>query len=1465
MCDSDKAGHAYRAARAILLAMFAVALLFGCMPYELKAVLDGPQGKPLSVSPSATAVIAGNTVNFSAAGGVGPYVYAFVSGSGTGTIDSTGAFHSISPGTAVIRVTDRTGKWVDATVTVQTAALGLTISPASITISVGQSFTFSGMGGTGPYLWTIQTPGSGSPSISPTGVYTAGNTPNTTDIVRLTDSTAAFVTATVTVKPPVVGLAISPTAINLSIGGTVTFGAAGGTGPYTWAIQTPGSGVPTISPTTGVYVAGNTPGTDVVRLTDSTAAFVTATVTVTPLLPLTISPTAINLSIGGTVSFVGIGGTAPYTWTIQTPGSGSPAISPTGVYVAGNTPNTTDIVRLTDAASVFVAATVTVTPLSSVDYTITGTSLSGAGTVATALTGGQTFALKNIGTSTGTASVNWTVYLSANTVLDGGDSVVASGTTPALGAGANNPAVPVVPGSFPAVAPGPYYLIVQITSADDTTPANNTSPAIPITLSPQNIDYISNPVSSTGPLMAGGAMTGDFTIKNQGSANGGAAVFWQVRASADTTFDATDYIVAGGSLPGGLNANTTSASINFSGSWPSTPGPWYLLAAVVSADDVNNLNNVSAATLVTTTGVAPTNVEYTVQTVTSSGGQTAGKPLAGSFTYRNNGTSAGAQSVFWTAYVSSDNVLQLGTDTVIDSGTVGPLGPAATSAPVPFSGTWPSTTGTWYLIVSISCSEDVIPTNNITPSLGIAVTAPNVNYDVPVVNSTGGITAGDPLTGKFTYHNGGLQDGSQSVVWTAYLSSDPVLQIGTDPVIDSGVVPPLAAGATSGTIPFAGTWPAGANPWYLIVSLTVAEDVVPGNNTTATTVPIATSQPNVDYTVFSVSNAGGTTAGGVLSGNVTLKNVGTHAGTQFVPWRAYLSTDAILQIGTDTLISSGFLSSPGLGPGASSAALPISGTWPSSSSVKTYYLIVEVGAGDDVFSGNNDGVSALVTVNPPDINYVVSVVNNSGGTSTGGPLTGNFTIHNNGVDNGVSTIAWTAHLSSDATLQVTDPVIATGSTGPLAGSGTSVVIPFAGTWPVTAGTWYLIVEANAADDTNPANNWTASVPIVVTSLAPNYVITAVPLPVGTQTGLAVSGNFTVKNLGTAAGATTVNWEVYASLGNNTYDAGDTLIAAGSFAPLGIAGTSSPGYAGTWPATAGTYYIIVRVYTADDAVIADVASAAIAVTAPPAPDYTASFNAAIPWSGLVGTAMSLTGTPQMTIQNLSVNAGHQNITWAVYLSTDNVLDAGDTLVQQGTIGPLAGSGSTSVSFAGNWPAAPGQLYFLIATVQATDDSNVTNNVVIAPHACAIGDYRYVEGAENNGGVGPNPPAGQTSNTGVTSLGANQTIAIEGVMDAYIGAVSQYDTYKFTTNATMSKLSSRARWGTGYDDIDLYLWDTGATNLDSIDVGINSEPGAGTFDVTSVTPRVCYISANFWLANNTSGSGGQKYVILVRGLP
>ena len=53
----------------------------------------------------------------------------------------------------------------------------------------------------------------------------------------------------------------------------------------------------------------------------------------------------------------------------------------------------------------------------------------------------------------------------------------------------------------------------------------------------------------------------------------------------------------------------------------------------------------------------------------------------------------------------------------------------------------------------------------------------------------------------------GAAGGGQTVTWKAYVSSDTLVD-GGDTMIDTSTASPLASGATSAAIPFAGTWPA---------------------------------------------------------------------------------------------------------------------------------------------------------------------------------------------------------------------------------------------------------------------------------------------------------------------------------------------------------------------------------------------------------------------------------------------------------------------------------------------------------------------------------------------------------------------------------------------------------------------------------------------------------------------------------
>jgi hypothetical protein len=367
----------------------------------------------------------------------------------------------------------------------------------------------------------------------------------------------------------------------------------------------------------------------------------------------------------------------------------------------------------------------------------------------------------------------------------------------------------------------------------------------------------------------------------------------------------------------------------------------------------------------------------------------------------------------------------------------------------------------------------------------------------------------------------------------------------------------------------------------------------------------------------------------------------------------------------------------------------------------------------------------------------------------------------------------------------------------------------------------------------------------------------VPVPTGSTTGQAVSGAFTIQNNSSTAGVSSISWQVYASFGDAVYNAGDVLLASGSLGPLAGLGSASPSYAGTWPSRAGLYYIVVRASTGDAPGIADAVSAVVAVSHPLSPDYTASFDAGIPWSGVVGTPVNATGTCQITIDNPSGNDGHSAIAWSVYLSTDKVLDGGDAPVDQGITGPIVAGGSTIVAFTGNWPATPGNLYYFIVSVRASDDSNPMNDAVVAQHPSVAGDYRYQEGPEDNSATGPNPAAGLTSSTAAT-LGVNQTLAIEGSMDA----TGQSDTYRFATNASLSGLSILATWTTGFDDVDFFLWNTGPLNVDSLSGALDVEPPTGTFDWPGITAGTYFISANMC---GPGGSVGKKYVMLLRGTP
>ena len=228
-------------------------------------------------------------------------------------------------------------------------------------------------------------------------------------------------------------------------------------------------------------------------------------------------------------------------------------------------------------------------------------------------------------------------------------------------------------------------------------------------------------------------------------------------------------------------------------------------------------------------------VTYAVIGVSSTGGTPfAGGAASGTFTIQNQGNSNGTQPISWTIYASPTASLGTGT-VVVASGTTGSVN-GQTSSPVTFTtGVWPTTPNNYYLIASISSQDSTGASAASVSSYGVVLA--QVNYTVTAVNYVAASpTPGGAVSGTFTYHNGGPDNGTQMINWQAWASTTTTLTATPLPVlIAQGTAGLLNNGITSGAIPFSGTWPLVYGNYYVVVKVTVPVDNnTSGNNLGAT-------------------------------------------------------------------------------------------------------------------------------------------------------------------------------------------------------------------------------------------------------------------------------------------------------------------------------------------------------------------------------------------------------------------------------------------------------------------------------------------------------------------------------------------------------------------------------------------------------------------------------------------------------
>jgi hypothetical protein len=303
---------------------------------------------PLQISPSAITLAVDGAVTFAASGGVGTYHF---STDPPGAIDPGGAYVAPgTPGVYQVTVEDSDGSPASRTAVVTViVSSALTISPSSITLNVNNSVTFVGSGGLPPYSYS-RIAGDGIVD-SGSGQYSASGTAGTATI-RVIDSDTPPKTADAAVTI-LAGLALAPSSATVTVDGTRQFVATGGQTPYTYSVDSPGTG--TID-AAGLYAAVGSPGTEIVRVTDAIGNSTTSMVVKTASGPLAISPATVAVKVGAYQLFAASGGTTPYTFSLITPGGGT-INGATGLYAAPEVAGTYTV-RVSDAGSASVDSTV---------------------------------------------------------------------------------------------------------------------------------------------------------------------------------------------------------------------------------------------------------------------------------------------------------------------------------------------------------------------------------------------------------------------------------------------------------------------------------------------------------------------------------------------------------------------------------------------------------------------------------------------------------------------------------------------------------------------------------------------------------------------------------------------------------------------------------------------------------------------------------------------------------------------------------------------------------------------------------------------------------------------------------------------------------------------------------------------------------------------------------------------------
>ena len=1070
------------------------------------------QARSFAISPSAAAATTAtptNTITFAAVGGTGPFEFTmFDDQSGGATVDiNTGVYLTGSGnGTDTIRVTDLyDGRTRDAIVSVTAGTFVANvdyeaapiISVTNVSQRFGGGFTADSsvtnngdVAGTENIIWTVYASPDGvingpDDIIVDTGVVAgglaasgsspiaiAGNWPPVaanfflmitvaaSDEVPGPDNTNSSGGQTLVVPP----LQVSPGSRNAAPGEAIAFTASGVEGTATYGIVNL-SGA-TLDPGTGAYTAGPTPLVDTVTVTDSFDGETSTSFITVVQEPVAISPASATVTTSAptnTVQFSRVGGTGGFTFLVTDDQSGGASIDGAGLYTSGTGPGVDQVtMTYTPDGRTFVA-NVTVLDgavVQNVDYfvdVIPVASVTSTETVGALVT--ATSAISNVGTADGAANLVWTAYASTDLAIGGVDDVVVDSGVIVGGLDVVDPPAPIaISGNWPATQ-GDYYLLIEATAADEIPGANN------LNNSEATSFYVTRNVAispTTFTLYTGQSL--------QLSAVGeGSGFTWDVPPPTDN---------AGGSV------NATGLYTASTGTGTDT---------VVVTDTYDSATASAVITVIPTP--LPDAVNYQIDAITvGSVGFETGDTLSGTIDISNTTSGTGAEDVLWTLYASRGDAILGPGDAFVDSGVIaGGIGPLGSESPA-FAGNWPGLAGDYELIVTISAADETNVAGNEVSEGTFTITAPvppDVDYIISSVPAGGSRPALGGLSENFVIRNQGTENGTQTVTWEAWLSTDTQLDAGDD-LVQTNTIGALAANTTSGAITANGLWPADADPWpyYLIFRAFAGDDINVGNNIRSSGQFDKTVPGVVDYTVSGISaNTTTVLAGSPINESVSITNIGTISGgvgTDDFDWEIFISADAIFDgAPTDTIVASD-TAEPALPAGNSFIRAPIGGFWPGSPGIDYHIFVRITPLGADSNAGNNlmmEGPFQVVL--PPDYRISSTLADQNTVANPGARLDDvgspfEFTIENDpAAGDGSEPVTWAVYASLDPVLDGGDQELDSDFFVPQVAGATVDIDISASLWPTFPSFYYLIYQVSADDDENAANDTTVRGPFVV--------------------------------------------------------------------------------------------------------------------------------------------------------------------------------------------------------------------------------------------------------------------------------------------------------------------------------------------------------------------------------------------------